>query len=53
LKTPEGNALLIPKSKRLLAALVANEWESMDKLVKHHALPLVCPSCFSLLQLSF
>lgn len=40
LKTPEGNPLIIPAPKRVLATLLANEWESQDKVIKHHALPL-------------
>lgn len=41
LKTPEGNAIILPSSKRALAAAVAQEWEAQDKVVKHHALPVV------------
>lgn len=41
LRTPEGAKLEIPKSHRLLAALVATEWENQEKLIKPHALPMV------------
>lgn len=41
LKTPEGRRISLPSSKRVLASLIAQEWESQDKVVKHHALPLV------------
>jgi len=40
LKTPEKNLLTIPSTKKLLAALVVNEWENQDHIIKHHALPL-------------
>ncbi|KZV92840.1 ATP12-domain-containing protein [Exidia glandulosa HHB12029] len=40
LKTPGGKRLEIPKSKRLLATLVAYEWDNQEKLIKPHALPL-------------
>ncbi|KDQ12353.1 hypothetical protein BOTBODRAFT_81258, partial [Botryobasidium botryosum FD-172 SS1] len=40
LKTPDGNPLAIPRSKRLLATLIADEWENQEKLIKPHALPL-------------
>lgn len=43
LKTPSGNTLLIPHDKRLVAALIANEWENQDKVIKAHALPVVSP----------
>lgn len=45
LKTPSGQQLALPPSKRLLAALVANEWEIQETMIKPHALPLV--SCFT------
>lgn len=41
LKTPSGKRLTLPPSKRLLAALVANEWEVQETMIKPHALPLV------------
>ncbi|KAF8610161.1 ATP12-domain-containing protein [Ceratobasidium sp. AG-I] len=40
LRTPEGAKLEIPKSHRLLAALIATEWENQEKLIKPHALPM-------------
>ncbi|KAG8954763.1 ATP synthase complex assembly protein atp12 [Tulasnella sp. 424] len=40
LKTPEGNVLTLPVSKRLAASLVAHEWEKQEKLIKPHALPM-------------
>ncbi|KAF5324504.1 hypothetical protein D9611_004289 [Ephemerocybe angulata] len=40
LKTPSGNTLLLPKSKRLVASLIAAEWDHQETLLKHHALPL-------------
>lgn len=42
LKTPFGAKLEIPKERRLLAALIANEWENQDEVLKQHALPVVC-----------
>jgi ATP synthase F1 complex assembly factor 2 len=41
LKTPSGNVLILPKSKHLVAALVAAEWEAQTTVLKHHALPMV------------
>jgi ATP synthase F1 complex assembly factor 2 len=41
LKTPSGNTLLVPSQKSLVATLVAAEWENQEKLLKHHALPMV------------
>ncbi|CAE6462478.1 unnamed protein product [Rhizoctonia solani] len=40
LRTPEGAKLEIPSSHRLLATLVAIEWENQEKLIKPHALPM-------------
>ncbi|KAH7889257.1 hypothetical protein F5I97DRAFT_1801794 [Phlebopus sp. FC_14] len=40
LKTPSGNTLLLPESKRLVATLIANEWENQQTLLKPHALPM-------------
>ncbi|TFK72183.1 ATP12-domain-containing protein [Pluteus cervinus] len=40
LKTPSGNTLLIPKQKTLLATLIAAEWDSQEKVLKPHALPM-------------
>jgi len=49
LKTPEGNPISIPASKRALAGIVAQEWEAQDKVMKHYALPVVgAPFYFSL-----
>ena len=41
LKTPGGNTLLLPAHKKLVATLVATEWEHQDTVIKHHALPVV------------
>lgn len=41
LKTPSGNALLLPPHKPLVASLIAIEWDNQEKLVKPHALPMV------------
>lgn len=41
LKTPSGNTLVIPREKRLAAALIANEWNNQEKVLKPHALPIV------------
>jgi chaperone required for assembly of F1-ATPase len=41
LKTPSGNKLQLPQNKRMLAVLVATEWENQDKVLKTHALPMV------------
>jgi ATP synthase F1 complex assembly factor 2 len=43
LKSPAGTKLVLPKDRRLLAALIANEWENQDQVLKQHALPLVRP----------
>ncbi|OJT11134.1 Protein atp12, mitochondrial [Trametes pubescens] len=40
LKTPGGNPMIIPPEKRLVAALVASEWENQDTVLKPHALPM-------------
>ncbi|CAE6478857.1 unnamed protein product [Rhizoctonia solani] len=40
LRTPEGAKLEIPNSRRLLASLIAIEWENQEKLIKPHALPM-------------
>jgi len=40
LKTPGGNPLFLPTTKRLAASLIAQEWDSQDKLIKPHALPM-------------
>jgi len=41
LKTPAGSRLVLPKERRLIAMLIANEWENQDEVLKQHALPLV------------
>ncbi|KAI0781315.1 ATP12-domain-containing protein [Trametes elegans] len=40
LRTPGGKALIIPPEKRLVAALVASEWENQETVLKPHALPM-------------
>ncbi|KIY51005.1 ATP12-domain-containing protein [Fistulina hepatica ATCC 64428] len=40
LKTPSGNTLLLPQNKRLVATLIATEWENQRTLLKPHALPV-------------
>ncbi|KAI0792874.1 ATP12-domain-containing protein [Abortiporus biennis] len=40
LKTPSGNKLLIPPTKRLTATLVATEWENQEVVLKQHSLPM-------------
>ncbi|KAI0081375.1 ATP12-domain-containing protein [Panus rudis PR-1116 ss-1] len=40
LKTPSGNKLLFPKSKRIVATLVAMEWDNQETLLKQHSLPM-------------
>lgn len=41
LKTPAGTKLAVPKDRRLLAILIANEWENQDEVLKQHTLPMV------------
>lgn len=41
LKTPSGNKLHIPHDKKLVATLIAGEWENQQTLLKPHALPIV------------
>lgn len=41
LKTPSGTPLRIPRDRRLLAMLIANEWENQEQVLKQHTLPLV------------
>lgn len=43
LRTPGGKHLLLPKEKRLVATLVASEWEYQETLLKQHSLPMVRP----------
>ncbi|RDX52663.1 ATP12-domain-containing protein [Lentinus brumalis] len=40
LKTPSGKRLIVPPEKRLVAALIASEWENQKTLLKPHALPM-------------
>jgi len=40
LKTPAGKPLLLPRSKRLAAALIVTEWENQRNVLKLHALPM-------------
>ncbi|ORY31266.1 hypothetical protein BCR39DRAFT_527206 [Naematelia encephala] len=40
LKTPSGALLRVPPQRRLLALLVAHEWDNQDEVLKQHALPL-------------
>ncbi|OCH90299.1 ATP12-domain-containing protein [Obba rivulosa] len=40
LRTPSGKSLLIPRNKRLVATLIATEWENQETLLKPHALPM-------------
>lgn len=40
LKTPEGNKLRLPPQKKVLATLIANEWDIQDTALKPHTLPL-------------
>jgi ATP synthase F1 complex assembly factor 2 len=41
LKTPSGNKLRLPPQKKMLATLIANEWDVQDTVLKPHTLPLV------------
>jgi ATP synthase F1 complex assembly factor 2 len=41
LRTPGGKKLVVPQDKRLVAALIANEWENQEEILKQHALPMV------------
>nr|ODN82411.1 ATP synthase mitochondrial F1 complex assembly factor 2 [Cryptococcus depauperatus CBS 7841] len=40
LKTPSGARLEVPKERRLAAAMIANEWENQDEVLKQHTLPV-------------
>lgn len=40
LKTPDGKVLAIPKSKSLLVALIAHEWNNQTTIIKPFALPM-------------
>ena len=41
LKTPSGTRLVIPKNKKVMALLIAHEWQIQDEVLKQHALPMV------------
>lgn len=41
LKTPGGAKLVVPKDRRLMALLIANEWENQSEVLKQHSLPVV------------
>ena len=47
LKTPGGTKLVIPQNRRLLALLIANEWENQSEVLKQHSLPVVCTAAMS------
>lgn len=40
LRTPGGQKLLVPREKRAMAILIANEWDNQDEVLKQHALPM-------------
>ncbi|KAJ4488034.1 hypothetical protein J3R30DRAFT_3279951 [Lentinula aciculospora] len=40
LKTPSGHTMLLPHNKRLVATLIATEWENQRIVLKPHALPM-------------
>ncbi|KAI0747683.1 ATP12-domain-containing protein [Daedaleopsis nitida] len=40
LRAPSGKPLVVPPEKRLVAALIASEWENQQTLLKPHALPM-------------
>ncbi|KNF01968.1 hypothetical protein PSTG_04792 [Puccinia striiformis f. sp. tritici PST-78] len=40
LKTPNGNPLVLPKTKLVLATLIAREWDEQRKILKQHSLPM-------------
>jgi ATP synthase F1 complex assembly factor 2 len=42
LKTPQGSLLCIPDQKKILAYMIAGEWESQREILKSYSLPLVC-----------
>lgn len=41
LRTPEFAVLRVPLERPLLAALIANEWQEQNSILKPHTLPLV------------
>jgi ATP synthase F1 complex assembly factor 2 len=40
LRTPSGSLLAVPLKHPLLARLIVHEWDSQQRLIKSHALPL-------------
>ncbi|CCM07223.1 uncharacterized protein FIBRA_09568 [Fibroporia radiculosa] len=40
LRTPSGKHLILPRNKRLVATLIASEWENQETLLKPHTLPM-------------
>ncbi|POW08935.1 hypothetical protein PSHT_09327 [Puccinia striiformis] len=40
LKTPNGNPLVLLKTKLVLATLIAREWDEQRKILKQHSLPM-------------
>ncbi|KAF7968560.1 hypothetical protein HWV62_30095 [Athelia sp. TMB] len=40
LRTPGGKPLVLPKSKAMLATLIAHEWDVQERTMKHHSLPM-------------
>lgn len=44
IRTPSNTTMEIPKEKKLLAALIAHEWDIQDKILKTHTLPMVLVS---------
>ncbi|KAA1107051.1 ATP synthase complex assembly protein atp12 [Puccinia graminis f. sp. tritici] len=40
LKTPSGKPLVLPKTKLVLATLIAREWDEQRKILKQHSLPM-------------
>ncbi|KAJ3073238.1 ATP synthase complex assembly protein atp12 [Podochytrium sp. JEL0797] len=40
LKNPEGTVIVIPKENRILATMVAGEWEEQERLLKSSSLPM-------------
>lgn len=40
IRTPSGQAIVIPKERELLATCIAQEWSEQDQVLKPHTLPL-------------
>ena len=40
LKTPNGNQVIIPRNKQILAAFTAAEWQGQEKKVRTHSFPV-------------